>query len=52
MTNNLINEMRNEILNRFDYIGKFDGVKFLLSIYGQRVTAGDCVKAWQLAYNN
>lgn len=52
MKNNLISEMRKELINRFDYIGKFDGVKFLLSIYGQRVSAGDCVKAWKSVYNN
>lgn len=46
-----INQLKTDLLNRYDYINKLDGIKFLTQLYGGLVSVKECKQAWEEAYN-
>jgi len=47
-----IEQMRKDLTNRYDFIEKFDGIKFLKTLYGELVSLKECKTAYELAYQD
>jgi len=45
---NQISVLVDELKERYDYISKIDGIRFLKNLTGADI--GTCLKAWKLAY--